>query len=199
MKKTKRLRKIKRRRYTKTKRARIGGTSDYIVAPSQLVKQKKYLIKFYNDEENEDVESEFAPTNNGMYTYVNYIELSPYHANRSVLYYIFEGNGRRIYLFDEDNSITYNNITTHFLMPVYYDNTGTLVSEKPNYLFSDNYYYEIRPIRYRCNIYKTYTTNDLTNVSRISRLKKNLPIEMERSIQSFMVGNTKYDKYKIKV
>lgn len=194
MKRTKRLRKNKRRRYTKSKRSVHGGNSDYITAPSKLIKQHNYLIKFYNDEDNDEVELEFSPNNNGIYKYINSVKLWPYNYNRGVSYYIFERNGIPIYLFDENNPITYNNITTQFLMPVYYDNTGTLVSEKPNYLFSDDYYYEIRPIRYRCNVYKTYTTTDLTNVSRISRLKKNLPIEMERSIQSFMVGKTKYDK-----
>jgi len=193
----KRNQKHKKRRYTRRHRKirRYGGTTDNIIVsnPSSLVKQQNYIIQFYNDEENDDVETNFSPLYNGIYKYVEGYNLYPYHSKKGVSYYKFEKNGDQIFLFYEDDPVTYNNITTYFLMPVYYNDDDTMRGETPDYRWSDEYYNEYRQTRYRCNVYKTYTETDLLNVSRVSRLKKNIPIEMERNIQSFMVGKTKYD------
>ena len=197
MNKRRYTRKTRKNRKRKTKK-RGGNANSVISNPSTLVKQKPYLIQFYNDEDNDDVESEFSPTHNGKYIFIDSRTLYPYHSKSSISYYIFERNGQPIYLFHETEPITWNNKTTYFQMPVHYTDQGTITSESPRYRWSDDYYNETRAFRYRCNVYKTYTTTDLLNVSRVSRLNKSknanttLPIEMERTIQSFMVGEDKF-------
>jgi len=166
------------------------GGNNSISDPSTLKPRKQYFITFLNDEENDDVESEFAPTNNGLYTYISKSTLYPYHSSSSISYYLFERNGQHLYLF-HDEPITFNNITTYYHVPVTYTDEGTIISDVPKYRWSDGYYHENRPFRYRCQISNAYNETDLMNVSRVSRLKnpnKPLPIEMERSIQSFMIG-----------
>ncbi len=208
MKKSRRFRKIKKRKYTRKhkKTRRYGGNKNInypFKNPTNFKKNSTYLIKFYNDEDNDDIESEFSPSNDGLYKYIDKNTLYPYHSNKIISYYVFERNdenmleknGEQIYLFYDDEPITYNNIITYFQMPYHYIN-GIIHGEKPTYLWSDEYLYENRPSRYRCNVYMTYTQTDLDNVSRVARKNpsKELPIEMERNIQSFMVGKTIYDK-----
>lgn len=171
----------------------IYGGNNSISDPSTLKPRKQYFITFLNDEENDEVESEFAPSNNGLYTYISKSTLYPYFSSSSsISYYLFERNGQQqpLYLF-HDEPITFNDKTTYFHVPVTYTDEGTIISEVPRYRWSDDYYHENRPFRYRCQISNAYNKTDLMNVSRVSRLKnpnKPLPIEMERSIQSFMIG-----------
>jgi len=192
------LNKIYNRKYhTKRKNRNYNinkyGGNNSISDPSTLKPRKQYFITFLNDEENDEVESEFAPSNNGLYIFISKSTLYPYYSSSSIIsYYLFERNGQRqpLYLF-HDEPITFNDITTYFHVPVTYTDEGTIISEVPRYRWSDDYYHENRPFRYRCQISNAYNETDLMNVSRVSRLKnsnKPLPIEMERSIQSFMIG-----------
>lgn len=69
----------------------IYGGNNSISDPSTLKPRKQYFITFLNDEENDEVESEFAPSNNGLYTYISKSTLYPYFSSSSSISYYLLG------------------------------------------------------------------------------------------------------------
>jgi len=190
-------RKYKTNKTNKThKTHKKGGISNKLITQiQQLDVKNKYLIKFYNDEENDEIEETFSKTYDGLYEFMDWNTLTSYTGQyESVSYYKFKKDDLTIYMFYNKPPYQHKNVDLYFKILAEYDADGNLVPSKMDYRFAEEYFRPYRPIWIYCNVHQHYSQEELTNVSRVSRMsKKTLPLDIERNVQTFLVGKTKID------
>lgn len=168
-----------------------GGNKTFIKNVKQLNVNNRYTIEFF-DEGDGSIEDwifeEFAPKYNGSYTLRNIKKLPATDEYIEEVYCIFENNkGNTLYLFESHDVEECGGYTCYFRCIVTRRGDPITIHEGDNAAtYADYYNFAYCVIS---------LDMDLLNVSRASRLNetKPLPLDVERNIQSFMVGNTKLD------
>jgi hypothetical protein len=180
--------KSRTRKMRKTKKCGGDSSSEPIKNSIELTKNKKYIIKFYNDEDDDEIEDIFAKQFNGVYDLIKFGSLSSRVGNKPVSYNVFKKGSVFLYVFQCDSPYHFNDKDIFFKIYAFYEENGL----EPSDLFfhsAEEYYNPYRPKWVYCNIFPTYTNTDLTNISSVSRLSNPyLPLDIERNMKSFLIG-----------
>lgn len=180
-----------------------GGRIKNIEMADELVLHNRYDISFIemyaffdaNDPDADDFISKYiAPVFNGTYRYIGSGTLLADGFYSEQKYYIFHSNSiGTIHLLNDESDYWdgVGKLNFRMLFEADEDNDVTPILFQPFELITE-YEYASENTYSFCQIRPNY---ELENISRVSRKKRNtyLPVDVERNIQSFLIGNTVLD------